>query len=237
MGTSVGDKRYSNIKTTKEPGAAGFVFTHYVDNAFNSEQTSNVEFNEVTTASASMTLSTTVSVGAEISFTEKVPEIEESTIKATMKMDISSSHSSTASKSQGWKISQPVTVPARSTAKVELIITKVKVSGDWGAQVRFPEKAKVWCNDKVNGHNEWFVPASSFLPKYNSHLCHDDYCYIKAKFYGWHGVDAHVKLTPCKLNTHDCDDHHTSRRRHKRVEGTDANVDDAAANNITEVIV
>jgi len=33
------------------------------------------------------------------------------------------------------------------------------------------------------------------------------------------------------------DDHHTSRRRHKRVEGTDANVDDAAANNITEVIV
>merc|ERR1712232_535211 len=121
---SVGDKRYSNIKTTKQPGAGGFVFPHYVDNAFNHEQTSTVEFNEATTATASMT--------------------------ASMKMDISSSHSRTVSKTQGWKISQPVTVPPRSTAKVQMIITKVKVSGDWGAQVRFPQKGKVWCNNKVN---------------------------------------------------------------------------------------
>jgi len=235
--TDVGDKKYSNIKTTKETGAEGFVFTQWSDNAFHTPQTSTFEFSEATTASSSLTLSSTLSVGASISFTEKVPEVEESTISASMKVDTSSSHSSTASKTQTWKISQPVTVPARTTGKVELIITKVKASGDWSARVQFPQKAKVWCNDKVHGHNEWFIPASNFLPKYNSHLCHDDYCYIKAKFYGWHGVDAHVKLTPCKLNTHDCDDHHTSRRRHKRVEGTDANVDDAAANNITEVIV
>merc|ERR1711959_817405 len=70
---SVGDNRYSNIKTTKQPGAGGFVFTQYVDNAFNHEQTSTVEFNEATTATASMTLGTTVSVGTEISFTEKAP--------------------------------------------------------------------------------------------------------------------------------------------------------------------
>jgi hypothetical protein len=235
---SVGDKRYSNIKTTKQPGAGGFVFTHYVDNAFNHEQTSTVEFNEATTATASMTLGTTVSVGTEISFTEKAPVGLDSSIKASMKMDISSSHSRTVSKTQGWKISQPVTVPPRSTAKVQMIITKVKVSGDWGAQVRFPQKGKVWCNNKVNGHNEWFVSASQFLPKYNSHACHGDYCYIKGKFEGWHGVDSQIKLTPCKLHSKSCSGHYDSRRRHHHnVEGTDTNVDDAAANNITEVMV
>merc|ERR1712228_902354 len=74
------------------------------------------------------------------------------------------------------------------TMKAQLIIRKVIVSGDWTADIEFPNDAKLWCNNKVNGHYEWFIDAGSFLnPAYPSH-CNGNVCTVTAHFQGWHGV-------------------------------------------------
>jgi len=202
--STAGEAKYSNIKSEHEPGATGFVFTHWVDNNSPVTQTSTVAFDESTMAEADLTLSSTVTAGVEISLTEKVPEVLEDTFKESFSVSTSSSSTRKQSKTQHWSITQPVTVPKKTTMKVEMIITKVKVTGDWSAQVKFPEYAKVWCNNKKNGHYEWFVPGQNFLPKHSS-LCHGDVCTIKGKFEGWHGISSQVKLTQCKLGSRHCE--------------------------------
>jgi len=210
---TTGDFKYSNIKTEKEPGVTGFVFTHWVDNDSPHEQSSTISFDEATSAEAGLTLTDQVEVGSEVSIEASIPDILKTTFKESFKMTTASTHEHKLTKTQHWQISQPVKVGAKKTAKVELIITKVKVDGDWSGHVRFPNDAKLWCNKKVNGHNEWFVPASEFLPKYHSHLCHDDICYVKAKFSGFHGIDSQVKITECELYSRSCG---TSRRRRSK---------------------
>ena len=204
----VTDKEYTNIESQDEPHATGFVFTHWVDNNSTVEQDATIEYDESTTATASLTLSNTVSTGIEISIEASVPLVLSATIKDTIKMSSTSTSSNSVSKQQTWKVSQGVRVPAKSTIKAQLIIRKVIVSGDWTGQISFPDYAKLWCNNMVGAHREWFVPAGNFVSdsEYGyPTLCDGDTCTVTAKFNGWHGVDSETTITECKLFSRDCE--------------------------------
>lgn len=200
--TSLGysDTQYSNIKSTPVDDKDGFVFTHFIDNDTPNEQSTTVEFDESTTNSASISLTNTVNVGFSYKITAEVPLVMKEEFTESFSLTTSQTNTNTMTTSTGWKISQPVVASPRSTVKATLVIQKVTVSGDWSATLSLPEFAKVWCNDKVDDHYEWFIPSENYLKG----PCIGEKCPVTGKFSGFHGVSSSVTLKDCPLYSRDC---------------------------------
>ena len=198
------DKKYSNIQTSSDPSATGFVFTHWIDNNSSLQQSTTIAYKESTELSATLTLSTTVDFG--LSRKVKVPVAEDVDEERVLSFDLSltSTKSNTVKTTQGWSVTQPVEVPAMTTIKAQLIIRKVSVTGDWSAVVNFPDYAKMWCSNRVNGHYEWFVPAQNWLPQAYPSDCSGNTCNLRGSFEGWHGVSSSTTFTECPLGSRSC---------------------------------
>ena len=198
------DKKYSNIQTSSDPSATGFVFTHWIDNNSSLPQSTTVAYQESTEASATLTLSTTVDVGLSLSVKAGVPDVMSTTFTESFDFSLTSTDSHTVTTRQGWSVTQPVEVPAMTTIKAQLIIQKVSVTGDWSAVASFPDYAKMWCSNRVNGHYEWFVPAQNWLPQAYPSDCSGNTCNLRGSFEGWHGVSSSTTFTECPLGSRSC---------------------------------
>ena len=102
-------------------------------------------------------------VGFSYSIEAGMPDVLDGTFTASFDLSITSTKSDTVTTMQVWSVTQPIEVPAMTTIKAQLIIEKVSVTGDWSAVYSFPDYAKLWCSNRVNGHYEWFVPAQNWL--------------------------------------------------------------------------
>jgi len=191
---------YSNIETQTSDN--DWVFTQWYDNGLDVAQTSKFTRTETKTDTASWTLSTTVDVGYEYDIEAKVPLAFDETEKFTFKFSTTSSDTETSTSTQSWSAEQDVTVPAKSTVKLTWIITKETVTGDYSADINFPDYAKLWCNDKTNDHYEWFIPADEFLPAAYPGTCSGSSCSISGPFTGVKGVGSYVTLQQCDLGDH-----------------------------------
>jgi hypothetical protein len=191
---------YSNLRDTTS--SEDWVFTQYFDNDTPNMQKTHVVRTEEKTNSYSWSLSTTVSVGEEIDIKVGIPEFGSVTSKSTFDVSTTKSSAQTHSEKESWSVDQTINLSPMKTTKFEWIIEKVTVAGDFSATMNLPDQAHLWCNDVTNGHFEWFVDASDFMPKAYPGTCTGDHCKISGRFSGWKGVQSSVKISECKLGTH-----------------------------------
>jgi len=120
-------------------------------------------------------------------------------------MDLSKSTTTTVSTRDTFNFADPVPVMAKSTTMVQFTTTKEKISGTWEADISLPYYGKIWCDHKVQGHWEWFVPACVFM---GDGICTDDqiqhpdaqyFAPASGVFTGGIGVEINAEFHTCKL--------------------------------------
>lgn len=185
---------YTNIKVelTNDP----WVFEGWLDNDSNETQTMHYSRTEKTTTTSQWTFTNTIEIGVAYSITLKVPLEMDATLSESFKWSSTDSKTTTMSTEESWNIDQDIVVPAHSTIKTTSIIKKAKYTGTYYAQMDLPFFAKLWCEDKVSDHYEWFYSAVDFL---NCNPCN-----IGGPFVGWHGVNMQTSLKQCSLYSRDC---------------------------------
>jgi len=191
------DQKYSDIHSTA--GKDPWVFVGWLDNGSEKEQTMRYTNSETTTNSYSWSFSSTIEIGMTYSLTLKVPAEMDESQSLSFKWSSTMSTSTTNTKTKTWSIDQPVVVPAETTMKITSVVQKTKVAGQYSSEMSLPAWAKLWCNSKVHGHNEWFVDSAEFLGCGRTNRC-----VIGGPFKGWDGLSMQTTLKQCKLGTRDC---------------------------------
>eukprot|EP00998_Keelungia_sp_KM082_P005934 NODE_2216_length_1111_cov_51.555894_g2198_i0.p1 GENE.NODE_2216_length_1111_cov_51.555894_g2198_i0~~NODE_2216_length_1111_cov_51.555894_g2198_i0.p1 ORF type:complete len:313 (-),score=62.63 NODE_2216_length_1111_cov_51.555894_g2198_i0:92-1030(-) len=193
------NQQYSDLQ--KSINTKDWVFQEYFDNYNNETQTSTFARAEKLDNSYSWTFSTTVGVSNTLSITAKIPDLFSATESFTLTVDRTSTQAQTHTEEKSWSVSQEIKIPPRSTVKATFTVEKMIVSGQYQATMKLPNYAKLWCNDRVNGHYEWFMTADDFLSSaYES--CSGNTCNIGGPFTGWQGVSSWVNVTHCPLGVH-----------------------------------
>merc|ERR1711939_373878 len=162
-------------------------------------------FNEGVTQSATLSITDSIEVGISVSMTVEVPLVMKSTFTESFKTTHSQTNTNTKTQSQSYSESVNVKIAPRKTMRATMIVTKQTVAGDWSTVAHLPGYTKLWCNDRVDGHYEWFVPAGVFLPQAYPDNCNGDTCQMNGKFKGWHGVGANIQYKECPLHARGSD--------------------------------
>mmetsp|Transcript_4123 Transcript_4123/g.6579 ORF Transcript_4123/g.6579 Transcript_4123/m.6579 type:complete len:182 (+) Transcript_4123:622-1167(+) len=171
---------YSNIKTQKS--TTDWVFTEYFDNGLKTTQTSTFSREETVDNSYSWSLSTSVDLGFSMTVKAGIPDVMEASATTTFDIKTEESQSQSNSVTKKWSVNQQIQIPPHSTVKVQWVITKQTVTGDFKGTMKLPYYSKLWCAAKTNGHYEWFVPAPNYLPQAYPGACVGDECYISGPF-------------------------------------------------------
>lgn len=153
------------------------------------------------TVKRSQTIEVTQSyqTGVSMEITAGVPNVMAFKEAVQWKWDWSKKTSKTyeTTKTLSYENSHIEEEPGKSTM-VELNVTAETYTGDWKARIKLPHYAKVWCSDKKNGHNEWFIQAKHFMG--------DGPYYGRGTFTGGQGLAISGTAISCPLSMSDWDE-------------------------------
>jgi hypothetical protein len=191
------DELYTNVQTQGDLNA--FMFVQYFDNNTTQTQTSLFQRQETMTNSYTWTFSETINAGMSESITAGLPATMKETTTFSLSVSESLGVAQTSTTTDLWSVSQTVTIPPMSTVKLVWSIATTTTTGNYQATMVLPDYARVWCSDKTQGHNEWFVQAPAFMPVYYPSQCTGNVCNINGPFTGIEGVSSNVQVSTCPL--------------------------------------
>jgi len=191
---------------TSKPGIP-FIFTEYFDNYLNISQNSQFSRSESTSNTYSWTFSQTVEDSMSVSVTVPIPDICEIHDSFSASISMTTTDTQTKSDSKNWSVSESITIPPRSTIKVQMEVNTQTYQIPYTADLVFSGYGMTWCKNKVNGHWCWFIPPISFLNTtgcvpYGNPDQGDAVCSFAGTFYGTQGVQVFVNVTRCPLGDH-----------------------------------
>jgi hypothetical protein len=195
MGKS--DELYTDVKTQDSSDA--FMYVQYFDNNTTKTQTSQFQRQETMTNSYTWTFSETINAGMSESITAGVPATMKETTTFSLSVSDSLGLAQTSTTESLWSVSQTISIPPMSTVKLVWAVATTTTTGNYQATMVLPDYARVWCSDKTEGHNEWFVQAPAFMPLYYPSQCSGNICNINGPFTGIEGVSSNVQLSTCPL--------------------------------------
>jgi len=168
------------------------IYTVYYDNGL--EKATNFSLKKELSTSSQQLISVTdsLSIGESLKITGGEPAIMSAEVSFSVQFDMSQTRSWTETSTQTFTFQTSIPVEAGSTTMAKMTIAKASYKGTWEAQVDLPFYAKLWCSDKTNGHNEWFVPAHYFMG--------DGPYHGSGTFEGGAGYNSHVSAYKCPLN-------------------------------------
>lgn len=188
--------------------ATPFVFEEWFDNDANSTSTSTFEHEESIENSYSVTMTKSVSATWSMSITAGLPDICQVNDDFSLNVSVTQSKTQTTTHSRSWSVSEQINIPPMSTIHAVMEVTKTTFVVPFQILAHFAGVGSVWCNDKVQGHWLWFPEAADMFSigsapcTYNQDGSAD--CLLNGTFVGLQGVDVHVNVTQCPLNTR-CD--------------------------------
>jgi len=138
-------------------------YNFFVQNGLDKEVTADWSQTISVTNTQTMSSSTAYHIGDTLTISASAPSIMSGSLSFDWSMDMNSASSTTKTTTQTYNLAQPIPEQPLAATMVLVTLSKQKFSGAWKADILLPYYAKLWCNNEVNGHHEWFVPASYFM--------------------------------------------------------------------------
>jgi len=190
-----GDVTFSDMNATP---ATPEPYNFFVQNGLDTEVTADWEQTITDTNTQSMSSSTAYHIGDTLTISASAPSIMSGSLSFDWSMNMNSASSTTKTTTQTFTINQPIPEQPDAATMVQVTLSKETFSGAWKAAISLPYYAKLWCGNEVNGHHEWFVPASYFMGAgpYEG----------TGTFTGAAGMTTEVSLYTCALGTTSSED-------------------------------
>jgi len=200
--TAITGINYDNATASQ---ATPFIFEEWFDNGANSSSVSTFSHTEAIDNIYSVTMSATVAASWSMSFSVGIPDICQVNDQFSINISVTDSHTQTTTHSVSWSVSEQITIPPLSTIHAVMTVSKMSYNAPFRAAVNFDGVGMTWCNNQVNGHWLWF-PQPSDLFSVGAFPCENNAdnsanCNLNGTFVGLQGVEVHVNVTQCPLNT------------------------------------
>lgn len=140
---------------------------------------------------------------ASMEISAGVPGIIDVKDSFSIQLSTSTTTSNRKTEEDEQDVSSSYTIPGHSRESLSIIFSKTSYNLSYTSVLQMNGFAAVFCNNKVNGHNFWFVPAASLLPSYSNDqiTCtggSSNQCSIPGVFQAVAGNDYSTKATSSK---------------------------------------
>jgi hypothetical protein len=179
--------------TSNQPGKP-IVFSVYVDNDTDGEQTGSQQWSKTTSNSYSWTWSASVTVSDSLSVEVGIPGICKMSDTVTTSISASTGGTHTKQVAQTWTLTQNYKIPKKTTYRLDLIVSQQTYSVPYTQSAHIGGTGAIWCRNRVQDHFFWFIPTSYFLPCDGNGQCN-----FQGTFNGVEGIGAQVEYKKCAL--------------------------------------
>lgn len=196
------------------PGTAYSATTSY-NNGSSIQQSYTYQQNMTTQQTFTWSITSSLSIGLEISEEVEVPDVAKVGTKLTTKIDLSSTAGSTESQTQSWSVTQPINVPPNSHVDAKMVAALENYNINWSACCLLTGYVAIWFHNKValnpnNYHWLWFVPIQNVISACVNNNIIDTtgyeivsngvLAYSSGTFYGGQGVGVCINVEQSPLD-------------------------------------
>lgn len=142
----------------------------WYDNNTDADQQIVFKKSQTTTESFTWKMTESLEVGVEVGTTVGVPDVASASAKLNIKIGLASEQSGTTGGEQSWEVETPISIPARSSVKADMVIASDSYNIGYTASLFLQGYVAIWYNDRINGHFLWFAPITQVLSECQNNM-------------------------------------------------------------------